>query len=175
MLLLSLWYISDHNPLLVVQILSVDLYVTEFICLLFCVFSSFRSVIPRPRDHGSRHPLPRRAQWHNPESVLRWLQHAARATLTVSRNLEKLLIYNQLVLLISDNNNLGQRVMERICRTGWFSTTKFKVSHPLLIWRWSSSENMFMITMSTVDQASKSCISVGNLKGLFHWFCVIHL
>lgn len=46
-----------------------------------------RSVVPCPRDHGGRHPLPRWAQRHNPESVVCRLQHATGTTLTVSRNL----------------------------------------------------------------------------------------
>ena len=64
--------------------------VSRFVCNGFLCLSFFpsRSVVPHPRDHGGRHPLSRRAQWHNPESVLRWLQHATRTTLKVSMNLQ---------------------------------------------------------------------------------------
>ncbi len=70
------------NPSLGVHISSMGLYVMYF---YVCLFS--RCVVPRPGDHGGRHPLPRRAQWHNPESVLCRFQHATGATFPVSRNL----------------------------------------------------------------------------------------
>lgn len=52
-----------------------------------CICAFFRCVVPRPGDHGGRHPLPRRTQWYNPESVLRRFQYATGATLSVRMNL----------------------------------------------------------------------------------------
>lgn len=45
-----------------------------------------RCVVSGPGDHGGRHSLPRRPQRHHQEPVLRRLQHAAGAPLSVSKH-----------------------------------------------------------------------------------------